>query len=311
MKLENNVRCKNCGGEVYFNISDNTVVCPYCDSSLVVKDLEKKTLSPDGVVPFRISEKDARRAFEKRVSSNFLCLKEVKRIVKKEKFQGIYLPCWTFDVETHITCSGTYMDKKEKVHFCDNGKKFVNDRIAIATDKYEVEHIREVYPYKTERNRPYKDEYVAGFESEKYTIAIEKAWKNEIPFLEEEIKKQAEKEIKMKYVQFKDVTVDEIIVTYDEPRYKYLLIPVWLSEFDYKGATYEIIINGETGKVGGELPISNRNRNIAVIVAILAVLFALRYAKEIIAVVLIIILILGISLVAFIWYIKKKLRNMR
>ena len=162
-----------------------------------------------------------------------------------------------------------------------------------------------------ERNRPYKDEYVAGFESEKYTIAIEKAWKNEIPFLEEEIKKQAEKEIKMKYVQFKDVTVDEIIVTYDEPRYKYLLIPVWLSEFDYKGATYEIIINGETGKEGGELPISNRNRNIAVIVAILAVLFALRYAKEIIAVVLIIILILGISLVAFIWYIKKKLRNMR
>lgn len=311
MLEEDKAICKNCGGEVLFHVSDNTVVCPWCNSNLVVKDLEKKTLSPDGVVPFRLSEKDAREAFDKRVSGNFLCPKEIKRIVKNEKFQGIYLPCWTFDVEAYITCTGSYMDKKDKRHFHENGKKFVNDRIVIATDRHEVEHIREIYPYETERNRPYKDEYVAGFESEKYTISIEKAWRDEKPFLEEELKKQVVKEIKLNYAAFKNVTIDEIEITYDEPKYKYLLIPVWLSEFEYKGVTYEIVINGENGKVGGELPISNRNRNIAVIIAILAVLLALRYAKEIIAVVLIIILILGISLGAFIWYIKKKLRNMR
>ena len=303
--------CKNCGGEVAFNISDNTVICPYCGSNLVVKDLERKTLSPDGIVPFRLSEKDARRAFNKRVNSKFLCPKEIKRIVNHEKYQGIYLPCWTFDVEAHITCTGSYIDKNNKVHFNENGKKFVNDRIVMATDRHEIEHIREVYPYKTERNKPYKDEYVAGFESEKYTIAIEKAWRDEKPLLEEELKKQAAKEIKIKYAAFKNVTVDEINVFYDEPGYKYLLIPVWLSEFDYKGVTYEIVINGETGKAGGELPTSNRNRNIAMIFSILAVLFALRYAKEIIAIALIIIFVLGISVWAFVWYVRKKLRSMQ
>lgn len=301
--------CRNCGGEVLFSISNHTVVCPYCGSNLVIRDMEKKTLSPDGVVPFRLSEKDARKAFNKRVDSNFLCPKEVKRIVKSEIFQGIYLPCWTFDVETHINCTGTYMDKKNKVHFNDSGKKFVNDRIVVATDKYAVEHIREVYPYRTERNRPYKDEYVAGFVSEKYTVAIGKAWKDEKPFLDEDIKQQAEKEIKLKYASFKNVTVNEITVTYDEPKYKYLLIPVWLSEFEYKGVTYEIIVNGETGKVAGELPVSARKRNIAIVLCIMAALFVLRYAKTILAALFIIILAIGISAAILIWYVKRKTGN--
>ncbi|MFQ9516610.1 MAG: hypothetical protein ACLRZ9_12405 [Eubacterium sp.] len=301
--------CKNCGGEVSFSISDNTVVCPYCGSNLVVKDLERKTLSPDGVIPFKLSEKDARKAFNKWVNNKFLCPKVVKRIVKKEKFQGIYLPCWTFDVQTHIACTGTYMDKKNKVHFSDAGKKFINDRIVIATDKYEVEHIREVYPYKTERNRPYRDEYVAGFVSEKYTVAIEKSWRDERPLMEEDIKKKAIKEIKLKYATFKNVTVNEITVTFGEPKYKYLLIPVWLSEFEYKGETYEFVINGETGKAAGELPVSNRKRNIAIILAILAVLFVFRYAKVLFAIAFVIILVLCVCTGALIWYIKKKARN--
>lgn len=95
----------------------------------------------------------------------------------------------------------------------------------------------------------------------------------------------------------------------EEPKYKYLFIPVWLSEFEYKGVTYEIIINGETGKVAGELPVSNRNRNIATILIILAVLFALRYVKEILIIAFAIILAIGIGAAALIWYVRKRLRS--
>lgn len=312
MLEEDTAICKNCGGEVSFRVSDNTVVCPYCDSNLVVKDLERKTLRPDGVVPFRLSEKDARGAFHQRVNRNFLCPREVKRIVKKENFQGIYLPCWTFDVETYITCTGTYTDKKHKknkVHFNESGKKFVNDRITVATDKYELEYIRDVYPYKTERNRPYKDEYVAGFISGKYTIAIEKSWRDEKLRIEEDLKKQVTKEIKIKYGEYKNIEIDEIDITYGNPKYKYLLIPVWLSEFEYKGRTYEIIVNGESGKVAGELPISNRNRNIAIALAILVILLMLKYVKIILAVALISTVLIVFCGLLLIWYIKKEIKN--
>lgn len=311
MLEEGTAICKNCGGEVSFRLSDNTVICPYCDSNLVVNDLERKTLCPDGVIPFRLSEKDARAAFNKWVNHNFLCPREVKRIVKKEKFLGVYLPCWTFDVKTHITCAGTYVDNKRVIHFNDHGKKFVNDRTVVATDKYDVEHIREVYPFKTERNRPYKDEYIAGFQSEKYTVAIEKAWRDEMPLIEEDLKKQAEKEIKLKYVQFKDIKIDEITVTFDKPKYKYLFIPVWLSEFEYKGTTYEFIVNGESGKVAGELPISNKNRNISIAIAVLAVLLVFRYAKILFAIAFVVILAVCIGVVALVWYVKKKMREIR
>lgn len=298
--------CENCGGEVAFSITDKTVVCPYCDSNLVVKDLEKKVPSPDGVVLFRLSEKDARSSFIKWVDSQFMCPKEVKRIAKKERYVGVYLPCWTFDVETHITCTGTYVDEKREVSFNDSGDKFVNDRLVVATDKYEVEHIRKTYPYKTERNRPYKDEYVAGFQAEKYTIPIESAWKNEKPLLDEDLKKQVAKEIKLKYAKYKKVNIENITISYEEPRYKYLLVPAWLSQFDYKGHTYEFIVNGENGKTAGELPISNRNRNIAILLCVLAALFVIKYAKYIFAVIFAIVLVVGISVAAIVWYIKKE-----
>ena len=35
-----------------------------------------------------------------------------------------------------------------------------------------------------------------------------------------------------------------------------MLLPVWFMTFNYKGKTWEYAINGQSGKIAGELPIS-------------------------------------------------------
>ena len=35
-----------------------------------------------------------------------------------------------------------------------------------------------------------------------------------------------------------------------------MLLPVWFMTFDYKGKLWEYAINGQTGKISGELPIN-------------------------------------------------------
>ena len=37
-----------------------------------------------------------------------------------------------------------------------------------------------------------------------------------------------------------------------------MLLPVWFMTFDYNGRLWEYAINGQSGKVAGELPISKR-----------------------------------------------------
>ena len=38
--------------------------------------------------------------------------------------------------------------------------------------------------------------------------------------------------------------------------YKYLMLPVWFSNFKYKDKVYQFMVNGQTGKVAGKTPIS-------------------------------------------------------
>ena len=36
--------------------------------------------------------------------------------------------------------------------------------------------------------------------------------------------------------------------------YKQFLLPMWISNYEYKGKVYEYLINGENGKIYGEYP---------------------------------------------------------
>jgi len=38
--------------------------------------------------------------------------------------------------------------------------------------------------------------------------------------------------------------------------YKYVLLPLWMSHYKYKDKQYEFLVNGQTGKVGGKVPVS-------------------------------------------------------
>ena len=38
--------------------------------------------------------------------------------------------------------------------------------------------------------------------------------------------------------------------------YKYLMLPVWMSHYEYKNESYHFMVNGQTGKVGGKTPYS-------------------------------------------------------
>ena len=44
--------------------------------------------------------------------------------------------------------------------------------------------------------------------------------------------------------------------TYSDIKYKYVLLPIWVSYYQYKNKTYYFLVNGESGKVGGKTPVS-------------------------------------------------------
>jgi hypothetical protein len=53
--------------------------------------------------------------------------------------------------------------------------------------------------------------------------------------------------------------------------FKHILVPVWLATYNYGRKSYQVVINGHTGKMAGEHPLSWVKITLAVLAVILVV----------------------------------------
>ena len=51
--------------------------------------------------------------------------------------------------------------------------------------------------------------------------------------------------------------------------FKHVLLPIWLAAYKYRGKTYRFVVNGRTGSVQGERPISMIKVAFAVVIGAL------------------------------------------
>lgn len=271
------VLCKACGAESIYDALETAAVCPFCGSNQVMDAAEKDTIAPGGVVPFQISDKQAADIFKGWITRKWFCPKLAKESAKPKRFSGIYLPYWTFDTNASGNYSAqygithVYKDKDGKTHTkvdwhhtSGYHEEFINDELVLASNKHDQWMLRQLEPFDTENNKAYKPEYVAGFAAERYSLGLTDAWR----FAESSIRKKLEHHIVSK-VRAKH-GADQVRGLHFNPRYqdityKYLLLPIWVSNFKYKDNIYQFMVNGQTGKVAGKTPISIPKVIIAVI----------------------------------------------
>lgn len=278
------VICKSCGAETVYDAIEIAGECPYCGSNQVMEAFDQKTMAPGGIVPFKISKKQANEGFLKWIKRKLFTPSAAKKQAKADSFKGIYLPFWTFDTDTKTLYTARYgvnhyytdKDGKQRVvthwHFTSGRfNKFFNDKVAAATNKHDNELLRSINNFDTESNVEYKPEYLAGFCSERYCIGLKDAWEKDAKLaINRELAREIEMNIRVTR-QASIVTNLNLKTKYDDLTYKYLLLPVWMSSFKFKGKTYNFLINGQTGKVGGRAPVSAIRVIIAILLGLIGV----------------------------------------
>ncbi len=262
------VTCKSCGA---VSIYDDLVIsneCPYCGSNQVMEEKGANSLAPGGVCVFKVDAKSAGKKFKSWIGGKFFCPSKAKKSARPEAFKGVYLPAWTFDSDTFTQYTAkygkdrTYTDSDGDTHtttdwYSTSGthREFVNDHTMIATERYDKNIFSSILPFVTEDNLQYKPEYVAGFISERYTVGLKDSWEKAKDQIYALLKRNVTSEIKNRH-NADQVKHLEMQTQFSNIQYKYLLLPVWISSFTYKGKVYNFMVNGQTGKVGGKTPIS-------------------------------------------------------
>ncbi|MBQ7582156.1 MAG: hypothetical protein IJU25_04995 [Lachnospiraceae bacterium] len=276
------VTCKSCGATSVYDALEVANECPYCGSNQVMEANDVSTLAPNGVVPFKITAKQAGENFQAWLKRKWFCPKEAKRSAKADKFQGIYLPYWTFDADTDTTYTAQYgIDRKEKHgdqertvtdwhNTSGRYQHFIDDELVIASNHHDSSILSMVEPFDTADNKAYKPEYMAGYAAERYSLGLKDAWEKAKQFIKNRLHALIESKIRSDH-HADSVRNLNMNTTYSNITYKYLMLPIYISSFTYKGKIYQFMVNGQSGKVGGRSPISALRVMLAILIAVVII----------------------------------------
>ena len=274
-----------------FGQYDTATVCPMCGSTQVDVKKQESGIPPEGIVPFRLDQKEAQEKFHAWVKKRWFAPNSLKKSYQEGRLTGLYIPFWTYDAKADGWFTGrggrtrTYRDKDGNTHtttdwFPVSGPvgQFFNDIQICASEKSNSKYLNSILPYDTVNDiKPYSPQYISGFQAEKYALKADDGFHQAEQIIRGALENQAREAIlSMGYSQ---AQVTSVRFTCSNVAYKHVLLPLWNAVFSHKGKVYQYLINGETGKVSGGRPYSAPKIVTAVLVA-LAILVGLFFLIE-------------------------------
>lgn len=284
-KLENLdvYRCKNCGAEIMADENTTSTFCVYCGSTAILKDRINEGRAPNFIIPFKNVKEDAVNAFKKLVKFKPLmpkCFKDLKNI---EKITGVYIPFWAYDlkaegeVEFLATDIHTWRDSKysytktDRYSIRKSGHFDFDKVLADASSRFSDELMDSLEPFDYSGLVTYNHAYLSGFLAEKYDVKEEDGLKRAADRTSDTAVSLIKDTIGH---QTKVVTNNGILV--NSKFVHYIMLPVWMVNIQYNNKSYTFAMNGQTGKIIGNIPIGIKETIIWSIIIFVS-LFALGF----------------------------------
>ena len=259
------VNCKQCGASSTLPENVTSSSCPYCASPLVIEQAEDENIiQPKSLLPFKFDRNQSRAEVKKWVKKLWFAPNKLqKAVLNFDYFKGIYIPYWTFDVDTF----SDYTGQKGKYYYVKSGdkkvrktkwypasgsvKKFFDDILTPATKSLPERYIKKLEPWDLENLVPYDKSYLSGFITEKYQVDFKDGFKEAKTIADKEIRSLVRKDIggdtqRIQYVNTK----------YNDIKFKHLLLPVYVSSYNYNNKVYQFLVNARTGEIQGQRPYS-------------------------------------------------------
>lgn len=281
------MKCNTCGANIEMSDTETSTTCPYCDSPIVLAEKQEEAIVPDGIIPFKIDKKEASSKFNEWIRKRWLAPSQLKNLFQKGKVLGIYIPFWTFDSEVESKYSGRgginktvqYRDndgntktRMETDWYPVNGT--VNNRfddvLVKATNVLNPKHLDNVGPFSTVLGLSgYSPDYMAGLSAERHNIPLKDAHSEAVNQMEFEMKELASQDILRRYDR---AEVNRINSRFYNETYKHVMLPVYSTSYSFKGKSYNVLINGEDGKIVGEYPKSFAKIALIVVLVIIVLI---------------------------------------
>ena len=294
------LECKSCGSQIETDTDTRSYVCAFCSSTYVVEFSpdQSNRQPPEFIIGFATPQEQAIEKFESWIKKNrWYHPGDLKQAELTGRLQGVYLPFWSFSMLVESNWSsmiGEYWYRTETYTTRVNGKTVTRTRQVRETEWWPLngEHHRyysgylvsaskslehrlamQVMPFDLPALKRYEPYFLAGWASEEFTIQRDQALETSQEYFYNREQTNIGAFLPGDTYRSLDVSSQFSQVNSD-----LVLLPYYLLSYRYKNKLYRFLINGQTGKVWGDKPLSYRRVwgvvGIGVLVLIVVIIIA-------------------------------------
>ena len=293
------IKCPNCAASFELKKNQHAGDCSFCGTPVVIGTEHTRLFQPKSLLPFVITEQEARAQFDRWISNLWFAPSALKDKAKRdEKLQGIYVPYWTYDSHTDSMYRGqrgkVYYERRAVVQMV-NGRarrrvvsvpkirwtpvsgrvrQFFDDILVGATRALPRRILDSIQPWDLNNLVSYNEAYLSGFQSEIYQVDLDEGFQQARMLMDQAIRNAVRRDIGGDQQQ-----IHALETHHADTTFKHILLPVWSAAFRYQNKTYRFIINGRNGRTQGERPYSKIKITL-LIIGILITLFGTAWYLE-------------------------------
>jgi hypothetical protein len=255
--------CPSCGAELVGDKNTIATVCPCCGNTQIVLQRVDGLLRPEYVIPFHLDKKNAVENLKqfynkKRLLPNFF--KEENRV---NALQALYVPFWLFDAKAQGNAA--YKATKIKTWSDSNYRYTKTDFYSVTrigslgfekisvdgSEKMDDAYMDAIEPFDYSTMKDFQSAYLSGYLAEKYDVGIDASKERAVRRIKTSVETQFAKSVK----GYTTVIKEKSSVNVENGKVSYALLPVWVLNTRYQGTNYQFMMNGQSGRLVGKLPV--------------------------------------------------------
>lgn len=258
--------CPSCGAELICEETTAATSCPYCGNPTILPGQFANAKKPDYIIPFKLDKNAAMEALKKHYRGKPLLPRAFSSENHIQEVKGVYVPFWLFDAKVHAdvtfktTRSFTHTTSKEIItttdHFLVKRSGTIDiKRVPVdGAKKLPDGHMDAIEPFQYEEMKPFSLAYLPGFLADKYDVSKEESSRR----ADARCRQSALDAMEQTVLGYQTVVPMRQNYTIVPGDVKYALMPVWLLVTKWGGQDFLFAMNGQTGKLVGDLPVDKK-----------------------------------------------------
>ena len=259
--------CTSCGASMSYDASARALRCPFCGSTEMQKREGARSVTPDGVVPFRVNQEQAEHILREWLGRGFWRPSDAARASTIGEIARVFVPYWVFEANTKTRWTADSSpappgSRGDWYPVSGNNRGSYQGVLIAGSSILTHSETAAIAPFRIDQAKSPEQVDLANVISEEFMVPRKLARPRARAAVE-----QLEQSACRRKVPGRSRNM-RVNVQFSSMEGQPMLLPVWILAYRYKEKVNRVLINGQTGKIAGTAPFAYGKLSVVILIVI-------------------------------------------